>query len=45
MTINENCDFEVGDNVRVDALGRKGTVAEIDNERIALKFAGSDRIF
>jgi len=47
MTIifDGNCDFEVGDNVRVDALERNGTVAEIDNGRVGLKFAESECIF
>jgi len=38
-------DFEIGDNVHVDALGMIGRVAEIDGGRVALKFAESDCIF
>jgi len=45
MNLSKRCDFEVGDKVRVDALERSGTVAEIDNGRIALKFTESDCIF
>jgi len=45
MNLDKRCDFEVGDKVRVDALDRSGTVAEIDNGRIALKFTESDCIF
>jgi len=45
MNFPKSCDFEVGDKVRVDALERSGTVAEIDNGRIALKFTESNCIF
>jgi len=45
IIVDEDRDFEVGDNVHVDALKMSGTVTEIDGRRVALKFAESDCIF